>query len=147
MGIGVSAMAARIMGEMLLRWLFSFAAACYIVAALALVPEWIRGQHLSAAGEWIAYLASETIALGALVLFSLWLLFSRAGAQNEPFHPARFLRLTATVLVPMFALLVVPFGCFAFIQGATGTIAGAGIFVLSLGALLIASLGARRPRD
>jgi hypothetical protein len=135
------------MGQMLVRWLFSFAAACYIVAALALVPEWIRAQRLSIAAEWIAYLAAEALALGALVLFSLWLLFARAGEENEPFHPARFVRLTITVLAPLFALLVVPVGCFVLIQGAAGTIAGAGIFAFSLGALLIASFTARRPRE
>jgi len=124
------------MGDMLARWLFSFAAACYIVAALALLPEWIRGQNLSIAAEWTAYLAAEAIALGALVLCSLWLIFSRAG-----------LRLMLTVLAPLFGLLVVPYGCFIFIQGTPGTIAGASLFALSLAALLIVSFTVRRPQD
>lgn len=121
---------------MLGRWLFSFAAACYIVAALTLVPHWIRAQNLSVAGQWIAYLAAEAIVLGALVASSLWLLFSRDG-----------LRLTLAVLAPLFALLVIPAGCFIFIQGVPGTIAGTSIFALSLGALSLVRLAARRPRD
>jgi len=135
------------MGEMLVRWLFSFAAACYIVAALALLPQWIRAQHLSTAAEWVTYLVAEVIALGALVLFSIWWLFSRAGAENESLPPARFVRLTITVLAPLFALLVIPFGCFVFIQGRPGTIAGTAIFALSLIALLAASLRAGKPRS
>lgn len=136
MGCVPSRREARIMGEMLARWLFSFAAACYIVAALTLLPQWIRAQHLSNAEQWIAYLAAEAIALGALVVFSLWLLFSREG-----------LRLTFAVLAPLFALLVIPAGCFIFIQGVPGTIAGTGIFAFSLGALVLVNLAARRPRD
>jgi hypothetical protein len=135
------------MREALVRWLFSLAAACYIVAALTFLPAWIRSRNLSPTSEWVTYLVAELIALGVLVMFALWWLIGRPGTENQHFHPSRFLGLTATVLTPLFALLVIPIGCFIFIPGASGTIAGTAVFAISLIALLGASFYARTPRS
>lgn len=134
------------MVEIVVRWLFSLAAACYIVASLTFLPSAIRHAHLHPAAEWAIYLLAELVVLGALVMLTLWWLVWQPGTEGKRFEPARFLGLNAIVLAPLFAVLVIPTGCFVFIPDGAGRIAGASVFAISIVTLLTASFYARNPR-
>jgi len=113
---------------MLLRWLVSFAASCYIIAALVGLPAWISQWRIGLTAWWAVDLAAELVVWGTLVTLALWWFLWRAGGSDEPYHPARLLGLTAMTLLPIFGFLVVPIGCWVSIPAPAGTIAGWGVF-------------------
>lgn len=125
------------MGEMLLRWLASFGASCYIIAAIVVLPAWMVRWRVAPAAWWAVYLVAEVIVLGALISLALWWFLWRAGAGEQPYHPSRLLGLTALGLLPVFGFLVIPIGCWVSIPAPAGTIAGWGIFAASAIALIM----------
>ena len=124
------------MGEMLLRWLVSFGASCYIIAAVVGLPAWMSRWRAPLAAWWAVYLAAELIVLGALASFALWWFLWRAGGSDEPYHPWRLLGLTAMTLAPVFGFLVIPIGCRVSLPPPAGAIAGWSVFAASAIALL-----------
>lgn len=96
---------------MLLRWLLSFGASCYIIAAVVGLPTWMSRWHVALAAWWAVYLAAEVVVLGALVTAALWWFLWRAGTNGRRYQPSRLIGLTATTLAPVFGFIVIPIGC------------------------------------
>ena len=122
---------------MLLRWLVSFAASCYTIAALVGLPAWMSQWRVGPAAWWAIYLAAELVVLGALVTAALWWFLWRAGGSDKPYQPMRLLGLTAITLLPVFCFLVIPIGCWVSIPAPAGAIAGWSVFTASAFALAV----------
>ncbi len=134
------------MSEMLARWLFSFAASCYIVAALGILPPWMATWGLSPPAFWAAYLLAELVVFGALVTLTLWWFLWRPGAEHKRYPPSRFAGLTGIALAPLFAVFVIPIGCLVSIPGPGGAIAALSVWVVSAIAFFAARAYSRSAR-
>lgn len=123
--------------ERMLRALFSLAASCYIIAALAVPGFWLAGDiRLPAAAWWPAYLAIELVLLGLPISGAVWQLVWRPAAAlraARPLHPAR---LISIVLAVIYAFLVVPAGCFIVLPHPVNLIAGCAVLAAAAIALL-----------
>lgn len=121
---------------MLVRWLVSFGASCYIIAAVAALPIWMSGWLVAPAAWWAVYLIAESIALGGLIMAALWWFLWRAAAGEKRYRPSRLAGLTALALLPLFGFLVIPVGCWVSIRSQAGVIAGWSVFAASTIALV-----------
>lgn len=116
---------------MLVRWLVSFGASCYIIATVVALPISMSQWRIAPVAWWALYLIAESIALGALIMAALWWFLWRTGAAEKGHRPSRLVGLTAVALLPVFGFLVIPVGCWVSIRSGAGTLAGWSVFAAS----------------
>ncbi len=120
------------MSGMLVRSLFSLAASCYIIAALALPGFWLFDDlRVPLALWWPAYLILELVLVGLPVSYAVWRLVWAPAASLQPLQASHFGRLGARVLAVVYGFLVIPAGCFISLPHRANLYAGCIAFAVA----------------
>ena len=89
----------------------------YFLVQIVYVPVLLKRLHLAFYVWWVEYILAELILVGlplaALLWWKVWLPTEKANAAAQRPHPmllSRFFGLVMMVLVPLFALFVIPVG-------------------------------------
>ncbi|HET9096988.1 MAG TPA: hypothetical protein VFN37_10025 [Candidatus Baltobacteraceae bacterium] len=128
----------------MLRALFSLAASCYIIAALAIPGFWLsQSLRLRPAAWWPAYFGIELVLLGAPISAAVWQLVWQPAAALQAARPQHLPRLIGMVLLVIYAFLVVPAACFIALPRPVNLIAGCTVFGVSAVAALAYFAGRR----
>lgn len=113
----------------MLRALFSLAASCYIIAALAFPGLWLLHALRGApAAWWPAYLLLEFVLVGIPVVYAVRQLVWAPAAALAAIRPAHLARLVLTVLLVVYGFLVLPAACFIALAHPENAIAGCAVF-------------------
>ena len=126
----------------LMRHVLIFACSAYFLLSVTYVPLLLTQLNLPAALWWVVYVLAEMLLLGGPLAFALWRYLWRPTISQKatvrPGHVNRFFSVVCMILVPIFALFVVPAGLLASLPNRLGTVA-AGICVGTTLVLLVAS--------